>query len=183
MLVITANQLVAHAIGDYVLQSDWMANQKIKRLWIALVHALTYYIPFAFLVPDISMKAWLVIVITHAVIDRWRLARYVCWLKNWSAIPWIPQFKIFYRCPACSAEELRIEVSDKADPKATCIECGGSLDAFGCSKHTLNANYPWSKCRSTGYYEGRPAWLSVWLMIITDNLMHICINAAAIQYL
>jgi hypothetical protein len=72
--------LLAHLVGDYLIQSDWMATEKTKRWWPAIAHAVTYGIPFAFLAPSIS--AWLVIVITHAVIDHYRLARHVVWVKN-----------------------------------------------------------------------------------------------------
>lgn len=133
MLIFTANQLVAHAIGDYVIQSDWMANKKTQSYWVALVHAMTYSISFFFLTPEMTWKALVVIVVSHSIIDRWRLARYVCWLKNFLA----PSSK----------------------------------------------NYPWNECKGTGYHEKTPAWLAVWLMIITDNLMHLFINAAALQYL
>lgn len=81
--MILADQLLAHMVGDYVLQSDWMATQKTSRIAVALVHALAYSLPFLFLRP--SLAAWVVIVATHAVIDRWRLARYVVWAKEWLA--------------------------------------------------------------------------------------------------
>ena len=45
----TADQLIAHAVGDYILQSDWMALEKTKRSLAAAVHALTYTLPFLFL--------------------------------------------------------------------------------------------------------------------------------------
>jgi len=78
--VITADQLVAHAVGDYVLQSDWMANEKTKRSVAALAHVFTYALPFLFLRPSVTALA--VIVGTHFMIDRWRLARFVVWAKN-----------------------------------------------------------------------------------------------------
>lgn len=81
--MILADQLLAHMVGDYVLQSDWMATRKTSRLAVALVHALAYSLPFLFLRP--SLAAWVVIVATHAVIDRWRLARHVVWAKEWLA--------------------------------------------------------------------------------------------------
>lgn len=80
---VTADQLVAHAIGDYLLQSDWMATEKRRASVAAAVHALCYSLPFLFLSP--SLAAWAFIVGTHFVIDRWRLARYVVWAKNWIA--------------------------------------------------------------------------------------------------
>jgi hypothetical protein len=81
--VITADQIVAHLIGDYILQSDWMANEKTKKSAAALAHAMTYTLPFLFLTQ--SPAALAVIGSTHFIIDRWRLARYVCWLKNFLA--------------------------------------------------------------------------------------------------
>lgn len=80
-MLITADQLLCHLCGDYGLQSDWMATGKTKSLPIALVHALFYALPFLLLQP--SLVAWLVIFSTHAVIDRYRLARYVVWAKEW----------------------------------------------------------------------------------------------------
>lgn len=78
--MITADQLLCHAIGDYVLQSDWMATEKTKKSVAALCHVVTYGLPFLFLRP--SWKAHVVIVGTHFIIDRWRLARFVVAFKN-----------------------------------------------------------------------------------------------------
>jgi hypothetical protein len=41
-----AKPLLAHLAGDYLLQSDWMATQKVRRWWPAVVHGLTYLLPF-----------------------------------------------------------------------------------------------------------------------------------------
>lgn len=76
----TADQLVAHAVGDYVLQSHWMATEKVRRSVAAIAHVATYGLPFLFLRP--SLLAFSVIVATHFAIDRWRLARHVVWAKN-----------------------------------------------------------------------------------------------------
>lgn len=126
--MITADQIVAHAVGDYILQSDWMATEKTKKSIAAAVHALTYALPFLLLQP--SWAALAVIVGTHFLIDRWRLARYVVWVKNW-----------------------------------------------------MGPNRPWSECKATGYPEDRPVWLTVWLLIFADNIIHILINGAALQWL
>jgi dolichol kinase len=127
----SADQLVVHAVGDYVLQSDWMANEKTKKSMAALVHALSYMLPFLLLTR--SPLALAVIAGTHFIIDRWRLARFVCFAKNFLA------------------------------PKAT---------------------WPrWEECSQTGYHTNRPPFMAVWLLIITDNLMHITINAFALNYL
>ena len=76
----TADQLVAHAVGDYLLQTDWMANNKMHSHVAAGVHARTYALPFLLLRP--SLVALAVIIGTHFLIDRYRLARYVSWAKN-----------------------------------------------------------------------------------------------------
>lgn len=90
--MITADQLFLHAVGDYVTQSDWMASNKTKQDLPALCHALVYSLPFLALKP--SLLAWIVIFATHFLIDRYRLARYVVWAKNFLAPvgsnpPWI----------------------------------------------------------------------------------------------
>jgi Protein of unknown function (DUF3307) len=80
MLEVTGLQLVCHGIGDYVLQSDWMANEKNKKSRAALVHALTYTAPFLLATQNLLSLA--AICITHFVVDRWRLARYLCYAKK-----------------------------------------------------------------------------------------------------
>lgn len=77
--------LIAHLVGDYLLQSDWMAVQKTERWIPALAHGVTYTVPFLFL----TQSPWALLVIggTHVVIDRYRLARHLAWLKNYLAPP------------------------------------------------------------------------------------------------
>jgi len=151
---IVADQIVLHAIGDYVLQSDWMATEKTKRSVPALAHALVYTLPFLFLTR--SPLALLVIAGTHFVIDRWRLARYLCWIKNYLAPKWIET--------TCTC----------VPPAQGCTDCG---------KTWLVRNQPWSECSATGYHKERPAWLAVWLMILTDNVLHLLCNGAALTWL
>lgn len=76
----TADQFVAHAVGDYLLQSEWMATQKTKKSIATLVHCVTYLLPFLFITQNPITLA--IIGGTHFVIDRWQLARYVAWIKN-----------------------------------------------------------------------------------------------------
>lgn len=76
-------QLICHLVGDYIFQSDWMANQKTKSSVAALCHVLTYSLPFLLLRP--SWTALLVIGLTHFFIDHWRLARFVVYAKNYLA--------------------------------------------------------------------------------------------------
>ena len=81
--MVTADQLVAHAVGDYLLQSDWMAINKTHHTAPAALHALVYTVPFLALTR--SPRALFVVGVSHFLIDRWRLARYVSWLANWLA--------------------------------------------------------------------------------------------------
>ncbi len=124
------DQLIAHAVGDYVIQSDWMATEKTRRSVAAATHAVTYLIPFLFLTRSVAALA--VMGGTHFVIDRWRLARYVVWISNFAAPP--------------------------------------------------GTNPPWPECTATGFPPDRPPFLTVWILIIVDNLMHIGINAAALTW-
>jgi hypothetical protein len=121
-------QLLLHLCGDYITQTNWMALNKTKNSWAALLHATVYALPFLLVA---SWKAWIVIYVTHFFIDRFRLARYVCWAKN---------------------------------------QIGQKFTKL-------------SECDPNGYPDGTPIWLSTWLLIITDNTMHLAINAASIHWL
>lgn len=72
--------ILAHLVGDYLIQSHWMAVEKTSRWWPAIAHGLTYTIPY--LLVTQSVLALLVIAGTHIVIDRFRLAKHVVWAKN-----------------------------------------------------------------------------------------------------
>ncbi|AWN32594.1 DUF3307 domain-containing protein [Streptomyces sp. NEAU-S7GS2] len=72
--------LLAHLAGDYLLQSDWMATEKTKRWWPAIVHGTTYGLPFVLITR--SPLALAVIVVTHIVLDRYRAAKYLMWARN-----------------------------------------------------------------------------------------------------
>ena len=124
------DQLIAHLVGDYILQSHWMALEKRRSTPAAFVHALTYTIPFLFITHDVVALA--IIAITHFGIDRYGLARYLVWLKN------------------------------QIGPRA----------------HRA----PWNRCKATGYPDDTPPWLATWLMIITDNTLHLICNGLAIAY-
>jgi hypothetical protein len=72
--------LIAHFVGDYIIQNQWMADHKTSQWLPALIHGFTYTLPFLFATHSIA--ALLVIALTHAVIDRYRLAKYLIWFKN-----------------------------------------------------------------------------------------------------
>jgi Protein of unknown function (DUF3307) len=78
-------QLILHLWGDFILQSDWMANYKAMRLWPCLAHTAIYSLPFLFLAQYAPAPgwAWFTIWASHFLIDHFRLARYLIWLRNW----------------------------------------------------------------------------------------------------
>lgn len=83
--MITADQILAHLVGDYLLQSNWMAREKSRQSFAAAVHAVTYATPFAYLISQ-SIVALSIIAGTHFLIDRFRLARWIVWIKNGESI-------------------------------------------------------------------------------------------------
>lgn len=80
MSMFTADQIIAHLVGDYLLQSHWMATEKTRNSLAAAAHAVTYTLPFAFI--TWSLPALALICGTHFLVDRFRLARFVVWAKN-----------------------------------------------------------------------------------------------------
>lgn len=74
-------QLLIHLFSDYWLQNDWMALNKKKHFWIALVHSIIYTIPFLLLTH--SLLTLSVICITHTIIDRTNIVMKLNQLKNW----------------------------------------------------------------------------------------------------
>lgn len=84
-MFLSADQVLAHAVGDYVLQSDWMATEKTKKNLAAITHVTLYTLCF---LPLTTNPATLAVILgSHFVIDRWRLARHVGWVKNFLAPP------------------------------------------------------------------------------------------------
>lgn len=123
--------IVAHLVGDYILQSHWMAQKKTEEWLPAILHGVTYTLPFLFITQ--SILALLVIAGTHIIIDHYRLAKHVSFAKNFMS------------------------------PKT---------------------HHPtWQDSKGTGFPSDTPPWLAVWLMIITDNTLHILINVGAVLWL
>ena len=84
MSFVSMDMLIIHLIGDYMLQSDNMAKNKEVSLKWAFIHAFVYTIPFILL--TLSIKALFFIMVTHAFIDRYKLAKYIIfyWNKLWN---------------------------------------------------------------------------------------------------
>ena len=130
-MFITADQLLAHAIGDYIMQSHWMACQKTRRSWVCAVHVLSYSLPF-FVLARPSVMAFLIIVGSHYLIDRYGLAYHVVLAKNQIA---------------------------PASGRVARWESG-----------------------STGYPATVPTYISAWLFVIADNILHVICNGLALKY-
>ncbi len=148
-------QLLAHLFGDYVLQSDWMAMNKSKRTWPCLVHVLLYTSMFLFITT--SWKALLVIGGVHFILDRWPIIiRRLIWLKNHIG----PGFKyVPFEKAGITGYYDTIYQESVGNP--TYINKDEDINGF---KPRLN-------------------YITIWLYIITDNLLHIATNYLALTYL
>lgn len=178
-MIITGDQFMLHAIGDYITQSDWMANEKTKRWFPAACHATLYSLPFLALSP--SAAAFAVIIATHYLIDRYRLARYVVWAKNWLSPPvwWRKEMGGTWSSssPQIAMTWQLFTFHTLPTPPEPPIEIST------ITKMIKRSNLPFSVCSITGYPPDRPAWLAFWLLIISDNILHVCINGAALRWL
>lgn len=73
--------LLCHFVGDFILQSDWMALNKSRSSLHCLVHVLVY--TACFLVLTVSWKALLFIGVTHFFLDRFHSPlKHLLWIKN-----------------------------------------------------------------------------------------------------
>jgi hypothetical protein len=75
------------------------------------------------------------------------------------------------------------------------VICGSHflIDRYRLARHVVcfknllapsaEAGRAWRTADSTGYPEGTLTHLSIWLLIIADNLIHVIINGAALKYL
>lgn len=75
--------ILIHLFSDYILQSQWMADHKTERWWPAIAHGITYTLPFLF----ITQSFWALLIIggTHIIIDHYRLAKHLIFVKNFIA--------------------------------------------------------------------------------------------------
>ena len=71
--------LMAHFIGDYLIQNDYMALNKKKSQKACMLHILTYMLPFLF-VKEITIISFLLIAIQHYFQDR---TDFVKWFMDW----------------------------------------------------------------------------------------------------
>jgi hypothetical protein len=66
--------IYAHLVGDFLIQTDWMAEGKKRSSWICLAHVITYMIPFF-----LTSLSWLqlgLIALEHFLQDRTRIVEW-----------------------------------------------------------------------------------------------------------
>lgn len=69
--------IYAHLIGDYLIQTDWMAQNKKSSPVHCLVHVVTYMIPF--LLCGFAWWQMVLIATQHFALDR---SNFVVWYMN-----------------------------------------------------------------------------------------------------
>lgn len=179
--------IVAHLVGDYCIQSDWMAQKKTSQWVPAILHGITYTLPFLLITLD--PLALTIIAGTHIIIDRFRLAKYLVWAKNQLApkshrYPWkpkpppIPAGKWIYN-PALDTRKTKGEGITSGEISASGLEFVYDNPEDAHEIHdTSEDNNP-----NTGYKNSSPPFMAVWLMIIADNTIHLLIAIAAVLWL
>ncbi|MBO8156544.1 MAG: DUF3307 domain-containing protein [Bacillaceae bacterium] len=88
--------LVAHLIGDYLFQTNWMAMNKARRWDALMVHSIVYtgvisivsWMTFG----GLSMTGILIVFLSHLILDRRRFI--VWWVRrvmrtDETKVPWI----------------------------------------------------------------------------------------------
>jgi len=69
--------LVAHCIGDYIIQNDWMAAGKKKSSLICAIHSILYTTPFVFC--GLDWYQLFLILGQHHLQDR---GNFIIWYMN-----------------------------------------------------------------------------------------------------
>ncbi|HFK5582141.1 TPA: DUF3307 domain-containing protein [Elizabethkingia anophelis] len=70
------NYILAHFIGDFLLQNDWMAQNKKKTSYACTIHVLFYLLPF--LLTELTFAQILLIGIQHWLQDRTKFVSWWC---------------------------------------------------------------------------------------------------------
>lgn len=75
--------LVGHLVGDYILQTDWMANHKKERSWrgelACNVHCLLWTLSVLLFTGWWDIEHFLAVYLSHYLLDRTQL---VSWFVN-----------------------------------------------------------------------------------------------------
>lgn len=68
--------ILAHFIGDYLLQNDWMAQYKKKDSLVCTIHVTLYILPFC--LTDLTMLQIVLIYVQHWIQDRTGFVAWYC---------------------------------------------------------------------------------------------------------
>lgn len=174
--------LIAHMIGDYILQSHRMATRKTTDWRWCLTHVVTYGLPFALIA---SPVAWLIIVSTHFVLDHYALAkRWAVWMGRGESghLWWERPVEVAANGVVLRPGEYEIVWPQVGDPPGTQPTIRTLADyPSNISLTTIYDRGPWSPFRSR-HYETAPPALRLWIPIIIDNTVHVTINALALFF-
>ena len=75
MLTLLYKLLACHMLGDYVLQTDFLAKTKGENWWHLLAHCVTYTVPFA-VAFGIDWRIGYLLVM-HLIIDALKARHYI----------------------------------------------------------------------------------------------------------
>lgn len=177
-------QIILHLLGDYVFQTDKMAQSKTSSYMWAGIHALVYSLPFLLLTKGFNL-AWFVIFITHLLIDRHRLTKYWTMFYNMSWIKKEDRFTTVTKSSENLVGEMFVE--DGIEYIVTGYKKQGAYYHNKAVKYVEGTKTFFNRFRvnntATGFSDKTPIWLSTWLMIIVDNTTHITINYLCLTYL
>lgn len=155
--------VLAHFIADWLWQSQYMAEKKLNAWRPALLHVTVYGLVFWALVGP-PLPALAVIVGTHYLIDRYRLARHINWAANFIA----PIRRIKLDPPLRRYRPLSPE-----GPMGWTIK-----------RHVWRSdNPPWSQCSTYGSPPGVPDHIAFLVMIAIDQILHLVANYVALRWL
>ena len=149
--------LLCHFVGDFWLQSDWMALNKSKKTWNCLVHVLIYTACFTVL--TLSWKALLFIGITHFILDRWHIIlKRLIWFRGHFPLGEYPPFVLCDTTGYFDDSPYNTRPFNKYTPE---------------EQETLKKRY------------GNPRlfFISMWLYIVHDNVLHLICNLIALTLL
>ncbi len=150
---------LCHVIGDFWLQSDWMAMNKNKKTWNCLIHVLIY--TACFLLLTTSWKALLFIGVTHFIFDRFPvLIKRTIWLKNHFPTGDYPPYEW--------------------------CDSTGYFDDSPYNTYKLNEKREaWVRGNVLNDWYGNPRhfFITIWLYIFCDNSLHLLCNLIALTLL
>jgi hypothetical protein len=148
---------LCHIIGDFWLQSDWMAMNKSKKSWNCLVHVLIYTSMFLFLTA--SWKALLFIGVTHFILDRWHfILKRAIWWRNHFPTGDYPPFVL-------------------------CDTTGYYDDSPYNTKPFEKYSKEHQEILVEDYGKPRLFFITMWLYIFQDNTLHLICNLIALTLL